>query len=106
MRKEDLDKLVSLADTLDEEGKVKEADALEGLLRTSVAEADEEEEKSSGKNGLNGKATRALESLKRTLESFTSKNLDSRGPIRRTLNKVIDSAEDLLKEINTCLGEK
>ena len=101
--KADLEKLASVADELDAKGLTAQADAIEVLLRTAAEEA---EEKKPGKNGLNGKATKALQSLMRALESFTSKNLDSRGPARRTMNKCVDTAEDLLTCCKECLGGK
>lgn len=95
-----IESLLKLAEKFDEEGKVKEADAIEGIIRTIAAEDEEK----SAKNGLNGKTTKALQSLKRALESFCGKNLDPRGEHRRLLTKLMDTCEDMLEDCNTILG--
>lgn len=93
MEKQDLERLVELTNRLDEEGHTTEAAALDGLL---VRFAEEEKT-------MSNKAMNALRQLHKACSSFCSKNLDTRGPNRRKLNKVCDMAEELCEEIEPLL---
>jgi hypothetical protein len=95
MDPKELQKVVEVADKLDAEGHATEAQALDALL-VKIA-ADE--------GSMSNKATNALKSLQRILKSFCGKNLDARGPKRRTMNKVCDMAEDLLTELKELVGD-
>lgn len=95
MNRNDMTALVRMADELDEKGLSKEAQALDAVL-TRVAE----EEKA-----MSNKAMNALRQLHKACSSFCNKNLDSRGPNRRKLNKVCDMAEDLCTELEELVGE-
>ena len=102
IRKDDFEALVNLSDQLDKEGHETEAAALDTVLHKIA----EKMEKQAAQVEMSNKAHKACESLIRALESFCGKNLDTRGPNRRTLNKIIDTAEDLLTELKTLLGKK
>lgn len=95
MDKHDLEQLVELTNRLDEEGHTAEAQALDSLLVKVAAEGEEK--------NMSNKAMKALHSLHKACSSFCSKNLDSRGPNRRKLNKVCDMAEDLCAELEELL---
>jgi hypothetical protein len=99
MEQKDLNELVNLADKLDVEGHAEEAAALDTVLKKYAAEAAEKAE-------MSNKAVNALKSMLRTLKSFCGKNLDSRGPKRRQLNKICDLAEDLMAEIKGIVGDE
>lgn len=106
MDKQDFETLVSLTDKLDTDGHVAEAAALDLIITKVAALVKEAEDDSNAeaRDGMSGKAQKACESLLRTLESFCGKNLDSRGPNRRKMNKICDAAEDLRDDLKGILG--
>lgn len=98
-----IEQLIKIAEDLDNSGMDQEATLLTAaasqLIEKKAEEMDEGDERTDS-TGLNKKTTKALNTLKSALDSFCSKNLDSRGEKRRKLNAVLDLAEDLNKAID------
>lgn len=100
-----MEKLLKLADSLDQRGLKKEADMLDGILQEvgktiSAAEEAAEEEKSQRETSK--KVMKMFKRLNEAAEKVSDGNVDTRGPYRPLFDKTRFLAEEirtLLKDI-------
>lgn len=100
-----MQKLLKLADSLDQRGLKKEADMLDGILQEvgkTIAAAEEAAEEEKKERETSKKVMKMFKKLKEAAEKVSDGNVDTRGPYRPLFDKARFLAEEvctLLKDI-------
>lgn len=100
-----MQKLIKLADTLDQKGLKQEADMLDGILQEvgkTISAAEEAAEEEKNQRETSKKVMKMFKRLNEAAEKVSDGNVDTRGPYRPLFDKVRFLAEEistLLKDI-------